>query len=181
MDYMDEKFADMLTVGGKTNSLGRANEVLELVLYDKSRLDELYSCIFDDNAWVRMRAIDTFEKICRDHPDWIVPYLERFPTELAVSNQPSVQWHLAQLYRELPLNDEQQAFAISWLKQRIATIEVDWIVSANVMDTLVYFVEQGAVLKAEVEQLIKVQLKHRSKAVIKRATKLLAILQTILE
>jgi hypothetical protein len=60
----------MLTVGGKSNALGRTNEVIEIVLLDKSRLDELYKCLFEADAWVRMRAGDALEKICRHCPEW---------------------------------------------------------------------------------------------------------------
>ena len=99
---MKEKFADALTLGGKSNSLGRAGEVVDTVLGDKSRLGELYDCLFLEDAWVRMRAADALEKVCRVHPEWIESYIDRFEDELAISDQPSIQWHLAQIYGGQP-------------------------------------------------------------------------------
>src|SRR5438552_3106136 len=105
----------MLTAGGHANSLGRVSEVIDSVLNHKLRLDELYECMFDDDAWVRMRAADAIEKVCRIHPDWLLPYIERFAEELSTSNQPSIQWHLAQMYKQVDLTSEQKHLAIDWL------------------------------------------------------------------
>ncbi len=75
---MDGNFVEMLAVGGKSNSLGRVNEVIEIVLHNEPRLNELYDCLFDKDAWIRMRAADALEKVCREHPDWLMPYIDRF-------------------------------------------------------------------------------------------------------
>lgn len=164
----------MLTVGGKSNSLGKVNEVIELVLKDRTRLDELYNCLFDGDAWVRMRAADALEKICREQPDWLLPYIDRFAKDLATSTQPSIQWHLAQIYSQVYVTAQQKKFAIGWLKSLLSAKEVDWIVAANAMDTLVQFAQDGSVSKSEIITLLKIQQHHKSKAVVKRATKLLA-------
>ncbi|MGF7228596.1 MAG: HEAT repeat domain-containing protein [Candidatus Saccharibacteria bacterium] len=171
---MSEKFSEMLVVGGHANSLGRVNDIIELVLDDESRLDELYSCLFDEDAWVRMRAADALEKICRQHSDWLQPYINKFQDELATSAQPSIQWHMAQIYREVDLTDKQKQRAISWLKQLLSTKDVDWIVAANAMDTLVQFTKGGFFPRTELAPLLKVQQQHKSNAVVRRANKLLA-------
>jgi hypothetical protein len=171
---MNEKFADMLTVGGHANSLGRVNDVIEIVLGDKSRIDELYGCLFDDDAWVRMRAADAIEKICREHPDWLLPYVDRFQDELATSTQPSIQWHMAQIYEQVELTDKQKQRAIAWLSKLLSSKEVDWIVSANAMDTLGKFTKEGSFPTEDMVALLKVQQGHKSNAVIKRANKWLA-------
>ena len=173
MKAMDEQFSEMLVVGGKSNSLGRAQEVIDLVLADQSRLDELYNCLFADDAWARMRAADAFEKVCRQHPEWLLPYVDRFPSELAISTQPSIQWHLAQIYGQLSLTDEQEKDAVDWLTRLVSTKDVDWIVAANAMDTLAKFARNGSFSKAQLISLLKIQQQHKSNAVIKRSTKLL--------
>lgn len=168
-----ESFAEMLAAGGKSNSLGRAGEVVEKVLHDNSRLDELYNCLFDDDAWVRMRAADSLEKVCRARPDWLLAYIDRFSTEVATSTQPSIQWHLAQMYAEVTLTASQKRFAISWLKRLLSSSQTDWIVAANSMGTLAQFVREGAVPASELVTLLKTQQQHRSKSVVKRADRLL--------
>ena len=173
---MTESFDNMLLDGGHKNSLGKVPEVITTVLADRNRLPELYNCLFDDDAWVRMRAADALEKICREHPDWIVPYIDKIQTELSASTQPSIQWHIAQIYRQVPLTDAQRQSALQWLTERLQTTEVDWIVAANAMDTLVAFTKDGFFPPAEVIRLLKLQQGHKSSAVIRRATKLLATL-----
>lgn len=145
-----------------------------MVLADRQRLDELYDCLFDDDAWVRMRAADAFEKVCREHPEWVTPYIDKSFTELAISTQPSVQWHLAQIYRQVTLTDDQKRQAIRWLTDLLSTKDVDWIVAANAMDTLAAFTKEGSFPAYELIRLLKVQQDHKSNAVIKRANKLLA-------
>jgi hypothetical protein len=171
---MTETFADMLGVGGKSNSLGRTNEVIELVLADRDRLPELYDCLFEDDAWLRMRAADALEKICRQHPDWLVPYVDRLLHDFASSTQPSILWHLAQILAQVELSEPQKRAAIAWLKTVLASKDVDWIVAANAMDTLVHFAVAGWLPVAQVVPLLRVQQGHKSAAVVKRATKLLA-------
>ena len=170
---MNEPFAEVLTVGAHANSLGRVNEVIETVLQDKARIDELYNCLFEEDAWVRMRAADALEKICRLHPDWLLPYIDRFANELAGNSQPSIQWHLAQMYREVSLTSEQRKFAMHWLEKLLSTVDIDWIVAANTMDTLAYFTKEGHFSKNKLIALLEIQKKHKSKSVVRRADKLL--------
>ncbi len=121
-----------------------------------------------------MRASDALEKICRVHPDWLLPYIDRFSAELTTGSQPSLQWHLAQIYSQVNLTNEQKRFAINWLKNLLSTNQVDWIVSANAMNTLAQFTRDGSVQAAEMTSLLHIQQQHKSNAVVKRATKLLA-------
>jgi hypothetical protein len=163
-----ESYESMLAVGGKSNSLGRADEVISSVYGDPSRLDELFNCILADDAWVRMRAVDSFEKITRQKPEWIQPYLDKIFSDLTLSSQPSIQWHLAQIFSEVQLTDEQREGAIAWLKDKIKTIDVDWIVSVNVMKALVYFHQNGYISVGELNQLFEIQEAHKSKSVRKK-------------
>lgn len=168
-----EKFVDILKVGGKTNSLGRANEILNSVLANQSLLDELYECLLADDAWVRMRAADCLEKICRVRPDWIEPYINRMLSDLTASNQPSIQWHLAQIFAEVSLSDSQKKRAITWLKGLLSSREVDWIVSVNSMKTLVRFHHDKQISKSELAVLLELQQQHKSKTVRKKAAQFL--------
>lgn len=174
---MTEPFAQILTAGNHANSLGRSAEVITTVLDDKSRLEELYICLFNEDAWVRMRAADALEKICRVHPEWLLPYIDRFTNELLGSNQASIQWHLAQIYRQVSLSDTQKHTAINWLQTLLSSKNIDWIVAANAMDTLVAFTTDGSFPVAKMRALLKIQQTHASKSVVKRANKLLDALQ----
>lgn len=168
-----DSFEEILQAGGHANSLGRAREILDLLQHDPTRLGELFKCISHEDAWVRMRAIDTFEKLIKEKPDLAKPYLEDIFSTLTKSTQPSIQWHLAQLFMEVELNEEQRDKAIEWLKNSIRTVDVDWIVSVNTMKALIYFQTQGFIEKRELIPFFNVQLEHSSKSVRKKTANLL--------
>jgi hypothetical protein len=179
MVLMSEPFTSILAVGGKSNSLGRAGEVVAMVAADQTRLEELYLCLFEEDAWLRMRAADSLEKVCRVHPEWLTSYTERLFTEVATSSQPSIQWHLAQIFAEIALTPTQKQRAIKWLEERLRDKNVDWIVAANVMKTLVQFTKEGSIAKNDAIRLIEAQLTHHSSSVRKKATKLLTQLELL--
>jgi hypothetical protein len=174
-----EPFAEVLSACGHTNSLGRAGEVLEAVRAAPERLDELFACIAHDDAWVRMRAVDSFEKRVREDPALGEPYVGRILDELTRSAQPSIQWHVAQLLGLVALTDEQREVAVGWLSARVATTEVDWIVAAQSMATLVALVRAGHVPAADVVPLLEVQTGHRSASVRRKASGFLAELSDV--
>jgi len=167
-----ESYESILAVGGKTNSLGRAGEVIDSVYANPARIEELFNCISAEDAWVRLRAIDSFEKIIKARPEWAKPYLNRIFRNLTPSEQPSIQWHLAEIFTEVELTDKQRDDAIAWLEDRIKTTDVDWIVAANVMKALVYFYQNGFVAADDLVPLLKIQEGHASKSVRKRVTTL---------
>ena len=165
----------MLSVGGKSNSLGMVNEVINKVLKDRTLLDELYDCMFSIDPWVRMRAADAFEKVCREHPKWIEPYISRIQAELSdISQQPSIQWHLAQIYQQVNLTTEQKQNALSWLTELLSSNEIDWIVAANSMRALAYFTQNGDYPKDKLVSLLRIQLNHKSNTVVKKANKFIS-------
>lgn len=57
------------------------------------------------------------------------------------------------------------------MKSNISSPNTDWIVASNTMTTLYEFVKQDKLARSEVLPLLKIQLKHRSNAVVKRANK----------
>jgi hypothetical protein len=169
MSQRMSNFEEVLKSGGHSNSLGRAGEVLDEVRKDNGRIPELFSCISSDDAWVRMRAIDTFEKLVRKEPTLAQPYLSDIVERLTKNSQPSIQWHIAQMFAKIDLTDQQRAAATEWLKDRIETVGVDWIVSVNVMKTLLQFGRDGSTDAGSLRPLFRVQTQHASKSVRKKA------------
>lgn len=172
-----DQFAVMLTVGGRSNSLGRAEEVVTLVLQDAARLEELYACLSHQDAWVRMRAADALEKVCRQRPGWLAPYIDRLQADFSDHPQASIRWHLAQIYRQVELTASQKQRAVVWLERLLSGTDVDWIVAANAMDTLVRFTLDGSVAKDETVHLLRIQQQHASKSVVRKAAAFLAEVQ----
>lgn len=172
---MTKTLEELLLIGGHANSLGKTNEVITMVLQNKVLLAELYECMLNGDTWVRMRAADAFEKICREHPDWIEPYVDKLQSQLSgADQQASIKWHLAQIYPQITLTTKQKEFALTWLKSQVATINVDWIVAANCLKSLLFFAKRGDIPQTELEKLLHIQQNHPSKSVVKKATKILA-------
>jgi len=160
--------------GGNPRKFERVDEVIELVLNNQSRLPELFKCLFSLDEIVRMRAGDGLEKICRQQPDWFKSFIDRLFDEVSKIDQSSVQWHLAQMLGEIELTPDQKQKAIKLLKARVSSLDVDWIVAANTMETLAQFVRHGAMPAQDLKPILKKQQGHHSKAVGRRATKLLS-------
>lgn len=170
---MNESFSTILAVGGKSNSLGRSDEIIQAVLQDRSYIEELYACMFSEDVWVRMRAVDVLEKICRQRPEWLLPYVDRFIADFHTSDQPSVQWHLAQIYRQVSLTDHQRKMIMRWLEVLGSTVSTDWIVAANTMVTLAQFTRAGYYPVNDLIKILLMQQQHASNAVNRRANKYL--------
>lgn len=174
VEVIVEPLIEVLAVGGRSNSLGRNPEVVQWVLQDPELLDELVGCVKADDPWVRMRAIDAFEKVVAAQPALLEGYVPWIVEDLTTSSQPSIQWHVAQLLARAPLTSEQQRSAVGWLCARLEDPHVDWIVAANTMRTLTAFAADRAVDVDRVRGLLLGMDRHASKTVRRKARELAA-------
>lgn len=129
-------FEQKLT-GGHHNSLGNTVEVVEEVLKNRSRLEELYQCYFSEDEVVRLRVSSAMKRLCIAHPEWIYPYTDKLLDEISQIDQASTQWTLAILFGLLAdrLTDEQREKALMIMKNNLANHH-DWIVINYSMETL---------------------------------------------
>jgi hypothetical protein len=171
---MREPFATALT-GGHHNSLGRTDEVIAAVLADPPRIDELFACLDEPDELVRMRAGDALEKVCRDRPDWLLERIEQVLGPMAAVDQPSVQWHVAQILDHLDerLTPEQHGRATARLKDQLAC-STDWIVLNVSMDVLTSWARADAELATWLRPHLERLTGDPRKSVAKRAGKRLA-------
>ena len=133
---MNESFEAMLS-GGHPNSLGRTEEVVDLVLADPQRLTDLYSCYFSADEVVRLRASSAMKRVTIAHPDWTMGFMDRLQDDVARIDQASTQWTLALIFdhtRNL-LSEEQRSRAVEIMQRNIAEHD-DWIVLNNSMKVL---------------------------------------------
>ena len=173
---MSEAFAAMLT-GGHHNSLGRTGEVVEAVLGDGSRLDELFDTLRSEDELVRLRAGDALEKVCRERPEWFAARVDQVLDDMGAIEQPSVQWHVAQILDHLHdgLSEQHERRAVSLL-QRNLTQSRDWIVLNVTMDVLAAWARDDRDLTEwlapELERLTGDERKSVAKRAAKRLTQL---------
>ncbi len=166
----------IILAGGNPRSLERTEEVVALVLRNRTWLHELYACLLEDDETIRMRASDALEKVCRQRPAWVQAYIPQLLTEVAPIDQASVQWHLAQMFGEVELTPQQRAAACRILKRNLAA-KKDWIVVNYSMETLVKLSQNDGQLRTEVLVILEGLLADPHKSVVARARKLIAALE----
>mgnify|MGYP001794427385 CR=1 FL=1 len=172
----DEPFELMLT-GGHPNSLGRTIEVVDTVLADSKKLNELYNCYFSHDEVVRLRTSNALKRISKEQPGWLVPYLDRFINDISQIDQASTHWTLAKLFDTLAgeMNEAQRASATAVLKRNLAN-HTDWIVLNNTMQTLANWSKTDETLKAWLLPHLERLQEDSRKSVANRARKLLKTL-----
>ena len=93
---MAERFADMLT-GGHPNSLGRTVEVVDAVLADPGRLDELFGCHGVGDPVVRLRASDALRRLEAADRVMLLPEIDRIADVARGLDQDSARWTAASI------------------------------------------------------------------------------------
>lgn len=173
---MINTFEEMLT-GGHPNSLGNTIEVVGVILADRNKFDDLYQCYFSKDEVVRLRVSNAMKRICREHPDWLVPYIDKFLNDIAKINQASTQWTLAQLFLwlEKDMTTAQIAQAKRILKHNLETNN-DWIVQNTTIETLSMWAKDDQGLREWLIPKLEDFAKTGRKSVSGRAKKMLAVL-----
>ena len=168
-----ETFESQLT-GGHPNSLGRTEEVVDLVLADRSLLPELYQCYFSDDDVVRLRTSSAMKRVAQREPEWLIDYIDRLLTDIASIDQASTQWTLAQLFDLLSdnMSTKQHQAAVKIMKRNLAEDD-DWIVLNTTMQVLFEWSENDPKLRAWLLPQLDRLTGESRKSVAARATKLL--------
>ena len=122
-----------------------------------------------------MRAADALEKFARERPDLVAAEVDRLDAELSNSAQPSVQWHLAQIWGEVPLSPTQHRRGADWLVHTLDTAD-DWIVLVSSMSALAALAEADPSLRPALRQRLRRHAGSRLPSVAKRASRLLTAL-----
>lgn len=157
--------------GGDKRSLKGVDETVQLVLANPEKLSELYNCLFYDDEIVKMRASDALEKICRQRPDLLEPYLDKLIDDVAQVKQPSIQWHLAQIFSEVKLSSRQKESAIKIMRDNLDKMD-DWIVVNLTLESLANFVRKGDISETEFGMILEKFQRSRHKSVVSRVGKL---------
>lgn len=165
---------DYVTIlsGGHPNSLGRTQQVVDEVLSDRHKLPALFNSLTSDDPVVRMRVGDALEKVARQQPDWFAQYVNRILDDMGAIEQPSIQWHVAQLLTEIPLTVEQRRKGIKWL-WRTHDSTHDWIVISETLTALAFFAPTSISVRQKLPSALQKAKRDPRKAVARRADKLL--------
>lgn len=173
---MFKSFEKMLT-GGHPNSLGNTIEVVEVVLASPDRFDELFSCYKSSDEVVRLRTLNAMKRIEKEKRELLVPYIDRFISEIGDLDQDSAQWTLAQLFLKLEddLSDSQRQSAVRIMKRNLEDRD-DWIVLNATIETLARWAADDAALASWLRPHLENLAMDERKSVAGRARKKLSSL-----
>lgn len=164
--------------GGHHNSLGNTIQVVERVLKDPHLFKSLFQCYLSDDELVRMRVSNAMKRVARANPSLVVPYIDRFLTEVNAIDQASAKWSLAQLF--LLLENDMSA------KQRRKATEImihnlkhhsDWIVLNMTLETLGKWAKEDPGIRDAILSRVQELMKDTRKSVSKKASKTMALLR----
>ena len=172
----DEDFEVMLT-GGHPNSLGKTEEVVEIVLANPDRFEELYNCYQSEDEVVRLRTSSAVKRVELKNRDLVLPYVDRLISEIGELDQASAQWTLARLFERMfdDMDDVQQAGALAIMKRNLEQ-HTDWIVLNLTMETLFNISQSDKNLLAWLRPQLERHAKDKRKSVSKRAGKYLELI-----
>ncbi len=174
-----ESFETMLT-GGHPNSLGRTVEVVEVVLAHPEKLKDLYACYFSSDEIVRLRTSSALKRVAKEHPEWLVPFLDGLIRDVSQIDQASTKWTLATLFETLAprMTSDQRAKAMGVLKENLASHD-DWIVLKNTAQTLGEWAKKDTDLREWLVPHLERLSKDGRKTVSRTAVKLLNALSQV--
>ena len=170
------KYEQMLS-GGHPNSLGNTLVVVEDILKQKDKLADLYDCYSSSDAVVRLRVSNAFKRICKQKPDWVYDYLDKFIDKVSLIDQASAKWTLSTIFLLLDdrMNSTQRAKSIEVMKNNL--FYDDWIVQNTTADSLAHFAKEDDNLKMWLIPKLKILMKGKYKSVARRSQKILEYLQ----
>lgn len=163
--------------GGHPNSLGNTVAVVDEILADRSALELLFQCYDSDDPVVRLRVSNAMKRVCKAHPEWVAPYLDRLITQTSTINQASTKWTLSTLFMLLDsfMSSEQREAAITVMKNNL--LYDDWIVQNTTADSLFYFSASSPELAQWLVPQLKILQSSKHKSVSRRVTKILSSLE----
>jgi len=161
---------EKLLKGGHPNSLGDVLFVVEEILQNNHKIEELYECYFSEDEVVRLRVSNSFKRSAKQKPEIFVPFLDKFIDKISQINQASTQWTFAQLFFFLDnfVSNEQRE-KVTLILQSNLTNSNDWIVLNTTMETLFLYSQKNEELKAWLNSKLEKLTKDNRKSVAKRA------------
>ena len=160
--------------GGHPNSLGNIVEVVDEVLAENEFFNELFNCYFSNDEIVRLRTSNAMKRICKAKKTILIPYIDRFLTDIAQIEQASTQWTLSQLFGmlEKDMDKKQIGQAKIIMKNNLANHN-DWIVLNQTMDTLTKWAKKDEDLNDWIKPHLERLTADERKSVSGRAKKMI--------
>lgn len=160
--------------GGDLRSDGQASEVADLVLQNPLLFDDLYEGLFVEDDVVRGRTAHALERISRSKPERLAAHMEQLIEVAKVDPVPMVRFHLAMLFGNLLIYEDQFETIKSVLLEMLRDKSVftrSWVISSLCILGRKYPGEREAILRA-----LSPYLRDTSIAIRSRVEKALVLL-----
>jgi len=157
--------------GTDRRSIGRADEVARLVLREPRRFRLLFTCLWDENPVLRMRAADAVEKVSAKKPRLLDRHKPELLGLLAEAEQIELRWHLSAMIPRLRLTDPERLRAAAALRRYLD--DRSSIVKTFALQGLVELARNHAGLRGKVKQLLEDAVQSGTPAMKARARELL--------
>jgi hypothetical protein len=158
--------------GGDRRSIGRSNEVVELVFKRPVLFAELIHGMCAADPLVRMRAADAAEKVSLKQPDLLRPFKGKLLRLLDEAEEQELRWHLAQMVPRLPLTSKERLRAAATFRRYLQ--DRSSIVKTCAMQAIADIAAHDESLLSEIKALLQDSMRSGTAAMKARARKLLS-------
>jgi hypothetical protein len=160
-----------LLEGGDLRTLGRAEEVAEIVSKEGRLFPKLIAGLWSAERLVRMRAADATEKVTRKHPELLVRYKKELLGLMNQAEEPELRWHLAAIVPRLSLNAKERMLIVAGLNSYLR--DRSSIVRTFALQGLADLAHDDKETQAEVIEILRSSVKTGTAAMKARSRKLL--------
>ena len=163
---------DLLT-GNDLRSIGKSNEVVQLVTSDPVLFDEVFNGIFHEDKVVRARCADAVEKVAKIFPKMIQKKKSTILKNLNKFEQKEIVWHIALMIGYLKLTPKEVTRTFDTLHKWLSTSD-SIIVKVACMQSLAEHAKRNKKTLKSVRDEIEKQMLTGAPAIKARGRHLLA-------
>ena len=164
-----------MLAGGDRRSIGRSDEVAELVARCPEEVVELVECLWDPDPRICMRAADAMEKASRGKGALLQAHKMELLGLLAEAEQQEVRWHLAVMVPRLRLTVPERRRVVKLLQ--IYLEDRSSIVKTFAMQGLADLALEDPALRPMITELIRSVARTGTPAMRARGRKILRQLE----
>ena len=162
---------------GDLRTKGKSEEVVQDVLKNPTLVEDLFSGVCSTrDAGLRMRCADVLAKVAHHNPALIEPYTHVLIDTVSTINQQEVQWHVAEIFSLIELDDKDQEKVVALLLRFLETTTSN-IVRVFSLQALTNITTRNDTFKCNVIRVVKHEMENGAPSVISRGKKLLKQLE----
>ncbi len=157
---------------GDLRTKGTSEDVVQEVLNNPTLVEELFSGVCTHDAGFRMRCSDALAKVAHHNPALLQPYTHVLIDTVSIIDQQEVQWHVAEIFSLIELDDKDQEKVVALLLRFLETTKSN-IVKVFSLQALTDIAIRNDTFKCNVIQVVKHEMQNGAPSVLSRGKRLL--------